>query len=214
MIIKGNMTKKAYEDIIRSTVEQNRDNIIERLNSLDLLANDIVQKLILEGIDINADFEEMNGRPVSNSFMNRTISFVDEFKDGNQLFGSTYFSALLLAYKALKKRHLPESIELAKVIIAILQLQIGALGERLSRKINDGVFDKKDDDIDILDDLGDIIQLNYQAVGLSGLEYLLEIQKPAVDTVERRILLFAQMLIEKIYSCVHDYKSLIDSNWM
>lgn len=206
--------KKAYEDIIRSTVEQNRDNIIERLNSLDLLANDIVHKLILEGIDINADFEEMNGRPVSNSFMSRTISFVDEFRDGNQLFGSTYFSALLLAYKALKKKLLPESIELAKVIIAILQLQIGALGERLSRKINDGVFDKKDDDIDILDDLGDIIQLNYQAVGLSGLEYLLEIQKPSVDTVERRILLFAQMLIEKIYSCVLDYKSLIDSNWM
>ena len=206
--------KKAYEDIIRSTVEQNRDNIIIRLNSIDGLANDIVKSMNSNGIDIDKDFEAFNGRRVSDSYMSKTISFVREFEEGNQLFGSTYYSALLMAYKQAKKYHMAESLELAQVIISILELQIGALGEKLSRRINDGVFDKKDDEIDIFDDLGDIIQLNYQSVGMSGLEYLLGIQMPGMDSPQGRILRFAQLLIERIYSCVLDYKSLIDSNWM
>lgn len=206
--------KKAYEDIIRGTVEQNRDSIIERLNSLDSVASEIASALSEKGIDINADFNLRNGRPVSDSFMNKSINFVKEFEEGDNLFKSNYFSALLMAYKSMKKEKIHKSAELAKIILAVIQLQVGALGEKLSRKINDGIFNKKDDEIDILDDLGDIIQLNYQAVGMSGLEYLLEIQEPDCSTPDGQIVLFAQKLIEKIYSCVLDYKSLIDSNWM
>lgn len=100
--------------------------------------------------------------------MNKTITFVSEFKDGNDIFKSNYLSALLLSYKALNKEGAKECNELGKVVTAILQLQIGALGEKLTRRINDGVFEKRDDDLDILEDLGDIIQLNYQSVGMSG----------------------------------------------
>lgn len=107
-----------------------------------------------------------------------------------------------------------ESNELGRIVLSILQLQVGALGEKLTHRLNEGIFDKKDEDLDILDDLGDVIQLNYQAVGMAGLEYLLEIQTPDLEKPEGRILRFAQLLIEKVYSCVLDYKSLIDSNWM
>lgn len=206
--------RKAFEDIIRSTVEQNRENIIKRLNTLDVLASTIVSEMQSEGIDINSDFEGVNGRAVSNSFMNRTITFVHEFSDGDDLFKSNYFSALLMAYKCFRKKSAKEAGELGKVVISILQLHIGALGEKLTHRLNEGIFDKKDDELDILDDLGDIIQLNYQSVGMSGLEYLLEIQCPDMSSSEGRILRFSQKLIEKIYSCVLDYKSLIDSNWM
>lgn len=206
--------KKAYEDIIRSTVEQNRDSIVNRLNDMDALAAQVVADLEKRGIHIDEDFLTVNDREVSNSFMNKTITFVSEFKEGNDIFKSNYFSALLLAYKELNKKGEKESHELGKVVTAILQLQIGALGEKLTRRINDGVFEKRDDDLDILEDLGDIIQLNYQSVGMSGLEYLLEIQEPDLSTESGRILLFAQKMIERIYSCVLDYKSLIDSNWM
>lgn len=206
--------KKAFEDIIRSTVEQNRKNIIDRLNDLDTIASQIVAEMRADTIDIDQDFQNINGRAVSDSFMDRTISFVDEFKDGDKLFKSNYYSSLLLAYKALRKKKTTKAGELGKIITAILQLHIGALGETLTHRLNEGVFNKKDDDLDILDDLGDIIQLNYQSVGMAGLEYLLDIQAPDISSEEGRILKFAQKLIEKIYSCVLDYKSLIDSNWM
>ena len=206
--------KKAYEDIIRSTVEQNREGIIARLNTLDQISRDIVSSMKNKNIDIDADFAQVNERTVTNSFMNRSITFIPEFEDGNDLFKSNYFSALIMSYKRMRKNHSPHAPELGKIILAILQLQVGALGEKLTHRLNEGVFKDKDEELDILDDLGDIIQLDYKSVGMAGLEYLLELQKPESDTPEGRILQFAQYLIEKIYSCVLDYKSLIDSNWM
>ena len=61
--------------------------------------------------------------------------------------------------------------------MSILQLQVGALGDELSKKINEGFFSKKDNSIDFFDDLGDIFQLDYSCSGLTGLEYLLTEKK-------------------------------------
>ena len=94
-----------------------------------------------------------------------------------------------------------------------MQLQIGALSENLSRSINDNLFSKKDENIDIFDDFGELIKLNYNVAGVSGLEYLLENQKVDINTPYGIIVRFSQLLIEDIYASVLDYKTLIDSNW-
>lgn len=60
-----------------------------------------------------------------------------------------------------------------------MQLQLGVLSEELSKNINDNLFSKKDERIDILDDFGELIQLNYNAAGVSGSEFLLE--NPTID---------------------------------
>lgn len=103
--------------------------------------------------------------------------------------------------------------EIRKIILAIFQLQIGALSENLTRKINDGIFKDKDDSIDLLDDIGDIIQLNSQSTGLAGLEYVMENKSVQINSDEELVLQFARNVIEAIYASVLDYKSLIDSNW-
>lgn len=207
--------KRAFEDIISSTVEQNRDKIIEKLNNFDEYAKEISLQLKNESnIDISEIFRKINERTVTDTFMNMSITYIKEFNEGNCLFSSNYFSALLMAYKKIKKIKKRESCELGKIIIFILQLQIGALSEKLTRRLNEGLFSKKDEDLDILDDLSDIIQLNYQSVGTAGFEYLLDIQKTDSTENEGKILIFAQNILEKIYADVLDYKSLIDSNWM
>lgn len=53
----------------------------------------------------------------------------------------------------------------------------------------------------------------FQATGLTGMEYLLEKKKAALSDNAGKILLFAQNIIESVYSSVLVYKSLIDSNW-
>ena len=103
--------------------------------------------------------------------------------------------------------------ELREILIAILQLQIGALGENLSRRISDNLFSKKIDEVDIFDDLGELVQLNYRSTGVSGLEYLLDCKRTSPRTDEEVVLCFAQELLENIFASVLDYKSLIDSNW-
>lgn len=145
--------------------------------------------------------------------MNAIVSFNEAFKEGNEIFKSQYFSALLEIYKKKDTLGINEKSELGKILVSLLQLQIGALSENLKRRINDNLFLKKDDEIDLFDDLGEIIRLNYQTTGLTGMEYLLENKKSSTTDDRGKILRFAQNIIESVYSSVLDYKSLIDSNW-
>lgn len=206
--------KTVFEAIIKDTIEHNRDSIIDKMNNFDSIAK--IEETKLEGeydkkySDI---IEEKLQTKLKNCNMKQEISFIEYFNEGNKLFESNYFSSLLKLYK------LPDIFdentrnEIRKIILAIFQLQIGALSENLTRKINDGIFRQKDDEIDLLDDIGDIIQLNSQSTGLCGLEYVMENKKFNLNTDSDLVLNFARNVIESIYASVLDYKSLIDSNW-
>ena len=139
------------------------------------------------------------------------IAYNDVFKDGNKLFESNYFSALLLVYK--DKIGGSDRKLLGQMILSVMQLQLGALGEKLTRNINDNLFKRKDENIDLFEDFGELIKLNYNAAGVSGLEFLLEPQKFDTTTSYGVVLRFAQFLLEEIYSSVLDYKAVIDSYW-
>lgn len=143
-----------------------------------------LQRCKKRGVDIDNIFQKVIGRSVDNVNMSSDVKFIDEFKQGNGLFGNSYFSALLLAYKKKTVINGEQRNELGKIILSIIQLQAGALSEELTRKINDSLFSRKDDEIDIFDDIGEIIQLNYSASGLSGMEYLLEQRKADINTDE------------------------------
>ena len=207
--------RRAYEEIIHGTVEQNRDYIIRQLRSIDTISDGIVEKFSKKGISVSAAFKEVNEQEVENSYMGTAVRFNKALsKEEDNLFSSHYYSACLLAYMKMKRSIPSEAKELGKIITAILQLEIGALGEKLVNNINEGLFEEKINELDILDDLGDIIHLDYQAVGLSGFEYLLEMHEDNFGTDSGIILAFARELLQKIYASVLDYKTLIDSNWM
>ena len=205
--------KTVFQNIIKDTVEHNRNGIIKQINNFDDLAKNEAAVLKKDGIDIDKIIENLLGRELDNIQMGQAVSFIDEFKQGNELFNSSYFSALLLIYKNKNIISGEQRLELGRVLLSIIQLHVGALSETLTRKINDGLFAKKDDEIDIFDDIGEIIQLNYSSSGLTGMEYLLEQRKSDVSTDAGKCLRFAQMIIESIYATVLDYKSLIDANW-
>lgn len=201
--------KSVFENIISSTVEHNRTLIIEKVNAFDEMALWVASSM--NDVDVDAAFYSILGRKVSNIKLSQDIAYNENFQKGNLLFRSNYFSALLLVYKGLKKDDAKTA--LGRILLSIMQLQLGALSEDLTRTINDNLFAKKDDDIDLFDDFGELIQLNYKAAGVSGLELLLENRKFEIDTPIGIVLFFAQKLIENIYASVLDYKSLIDSNW-
>lgn len=205
--------KTVFQNIIKDTVEHNRENIIKRINQFDVVAKKEVESMLEDGIDMNAVFKDLLGKEVFNIKMGQTIKFIDELQQGNELFDSSYYSALLMVYKKSNILNKEQRVELGKILLSILQLHIGALSESLTRKINDGLFAKKDDDIDFFDDIGEIIQLNYSSSGLTGMEYLLDKHEADVYSEGGKCLRFAQKIIESIYAVVLDYKSLIDANW-
>ena len=205
--------KAVFQNIIRDTVEHNRKRIIERINRFDDIAKKESAAMKKDGIDVDAAIETLLGRELNNIHMGQTIAFIEEFKQGNALFDSSYFSALLLLYKGRNILGDDHRRELGKILLSIIQLHIGALSETLSRRINDGLFYKKDDEIDLFDDIGEIIQLNYSSSGLAGMEYLLDQKNADVSDNPGKCLRFAQRIIESLYADVLDYKSLIDANW-
>ena len=202
--------KSVFENIIANTVEHNRTRIIEKVNSFDEIADEIIKKW--EGIEVDQAFLALLQKPVSGIKLSQVIEYNESFKNGNALFESNYFSALLLVYKMLKD-DCSDKRTLKRILIAIMQLQLGALSEDLSRSINDNLFTKKDDEIDLFDDFGELIQINYTDTGVSGLELLLDKREEDISTSIGIVVSFAQKIIEHIYSSVLDYKSLIDSNW-
>lgn len=205
--------KTVFQNIIKDTVEHNRDNIIKRINRFDEIASKEIDSMMKDGIDMNEVLKGLLGKDVSNIRMGQTIKFIDELQQGNELFDSSYYSAFLMVYKKKDILTREQRVELGKILLSILQLHIGALSESLTRKINDGLFAKKDDDIDFFDDIGEIIQLNYSSSGLSGMEYLLDKHEVDITSDGGKCLCLAQKIIESIYAVVLDYKSLIDANW-
>ena len=211
----GSYGKTVFESIIKDTIEHNRERIIKKLNDFDDIAKyeeDKINKKYVKSI--TAIIEEKLGTKLNNCNLKQQIAFINYFEDGNKIFSSNYLSALLKVYK--DKSLIPDNIrlELRKIILSIFQLQIGALSETLTKKINDGIFSKKDDEIDLFDDIGEILQLNYQASGLSGLEYVMEAKTiEVISDDDHALLQFARNIIENIYASVLDYKTLIDSNW-
>lgn len=203
--------KSVIENIIKDTLEHKRDYIIRKLNDFDSYAENA--KKHIENID-DIISNKLN-RQVSGCQLNTVISFNRALKRGNKIFKSHYFSALLLIYKNKKLRD-DLQFELKKIIVSILQLQIGALGSYLVKNINDNIFDQKDEEIDLFDDIGEVLRLNYQSAGVIGIEYLYDNFKSTdISTLdeESKIVYFAKYILEDIFSSVLDYKSLIDSNW-
>lgn len=207
--------KLAFQNIVYDTLQHNREDIIKRINNFDGLAKEVAGTFtecnILDVLD-----ELVKGN-TSNS---TTIALISELSNGNALFTSKCFSKLLSIYTNSGLLNDPNSgcnpetrSYLRKILLSIMQLHIGALGEDMIQKLNSHVFKDKPDNLDFLDELGEIFQLDYSASGMLGLELLLEKRRINQDTPFGKILEFAFKILESIYVGVLDYKSLIDSNW-
>lgn len=203
-----------FETIVKDTLEHNRKVIISQTEIFDEIAKTEeknIQKKYPEFSFSDIITKYLN-KPIDECNLSQSMIFNHAFnKEGNNIFKSNYFSAIALLYKQKKSTSLGNTI--GKILLAILQLQIGALSEGLSRNVNENIFETKDDSFDFLDDIGNIISLNYQSIGISGLELLNEKSNFEPQTEDEFINLFLIKIMESIYSSVLDYKSLIDSHW-
>ena len=207
----GTFGKSVFQNIIMSTVEHRRGQIVEKINDIDNIASVVIEKMYADGEDVNKAFEQLINREVTNVHLDQVIAFNDAFKEGNKLFESSFFSGLLMVYRDYPDD--PHRTVLGKILLSIMQLHLGALSEDLARNINDNLFKTKDERIDLFDDFGELIKLNYSAAGVGGLEFLLENMQIEKGSPYTTLLRFAQLLIEEVYASVLDYKTLIDSNW-
>ena len=67
--------KTVFQNIIKDTVEHNRDRIIEQINQFDDIARQEAASMEQQGVDINSVIENLLDRELDNIHMGQTISF-------------------------------------------------------------------------------------------------------------------------------------------
>ena len=101
--------------------------------------------------------------------------------------------------------------DLKNIVRSFIELLIGAIGEDFLHRINDSIFEKKPDSIDIFDDFCGYFKFDYKRI--SGLDYLLENRSKKIEsgmTSGEAVTEFSRMILEEIFVVALDYQSLID----
>lgn len=206
-------TKGQYDTVVKGSLENKRNIILDYLRGFDNNANYIISKMEKQGKNIDGDFKVVLKQEVGSFNYGKDIKLNRLFdEDFNNLFTSDYFSAFLKAIQMEgTSGYFKKNIR--SITRAILELLIGSLGEELTHRLNDGIFEKSPDTIDLFDDLGAIFTLDYKNTGMRGLELLIEHETVEIEDEEGRILEFGLLILEDIYSRALDYQALIDSNW-
>ncbi|CAI3245401.1 hypothetical protein [Clostridium neonatale] len=209
-------TKGQYDSLVKGSLENKRNHILEYLKNFDDNVGYIVEKLSTKKINIDEIIEKILGESIGTYTYGKEIKLNHIFDEGfNDLFSSEYFSAFLRAMQ-LDGTSYKFKNSLKNITRAILELLIGSIGEELTHRLNDGIFEKSPDSIDLFDDLGSIFILDYKNTGMKGLELLIESEDFDIEKLtddEEIIVKFGLMILEDIYSRALDYQTLIDMNW-
>lgn len=208
-------TKTQYESIVKGSLENKRNNILDYLNNFDEKVNLISQRLHDNGLDIDKVFLDITGLELGAYNYSHIIKLNPLLGGDNALFESNYFSAFLKLLE-IEEVSYQFKINIRNITRAILELLIGSLGEDLIHRLNDGIFYNSPESIDLFDDLGAIFTLDYSNTGMKGLELLIENEDLNIEedySNEEKITKFGLQILEDIYSRALDYQMLIDSNW-
>jgi hypothetical protein len=98
-----------------------------------------------------------------------------------------------------------------------LQLLVGAHGQALVQRLNQELFEAAPDDLPIFDDVTGMFRLEFNRIGSTALELLLEENRrfEIGENADANSLFcaIAQQVLENIFTTVLDYQQLIDSHF-
>lgn len=208
--------RSQYEELVKGSLESKRYTIIKYMDSFDENVSYIVKKLEKDGIYIDEIFEELISCSLEKLSCGKHVKLNTLFVGNHDaLFSARYFSAFLAAMK-IKEADITFKNSMKDMVRTLLELLIGSLGENLIHKLNDGIFEKSPDTLDVFDDLGNIFSLNYEGTGMRGLEWIIEKGEENIFKLkcnEEIIVEFGRMILEDLFCKALDYKFLLDSNW-
>lgn len=97
-----------------------------------------------------------------------------------------------------------------------MELLVGAIGQSLVSQLNEELFTAAPDELNVFDDLSGVFSLNYQGVGQTGMEIVIE--ETSIDLKEDTdgLTVFRELgrsILEEIYCQAMDYQALIDSHF-
>ncbi|GEN36600.1 hypothetical protein [Aneurinibacillus danicus] len=203
--------KGEFEGLIASSLEYRRGNILGFLDDFDENVNKILSNWDISEEIIREKFYEETGIEFGAVLYGQVIKLNEKLAEKVKLFDSEFFSAFL---KVLEFNQ--QNRNLKRVVRAFLELLVGACGQNLVSRLNEELFEQAPDELSVFDDLSGIFNLNYQGVGQTGMEIVIEEQPVPIDESFKLADVFAELgkrILEEIYSQALDYQALIDSHF-
>ena len=204
--------RNEFTSLIESSIEYRRAEIVRRLNQFDSECDSAMQSLGLTRELLEQRFVESTGYSIGDRLYTHAIRLNELLAKDVNLFSSNYYSAMLDTIK-----ENPGSDDLKRYVTAFLQLLIGAHGQDLVRKLNQELFESAPDDLPIFDDVAGIFRLEFNRVGSTALELLLEenrtFESGGEASLASVLCAIAQKVLENIFTTVLDYQKLIDDHF-
>lgn len=202
--------KTEYKQIIDSTFENKRNNIIEFLKIFDKKAKALVNSKDFIAFNINKCFENITGEKPDDYFINNDVEINAAFNDQVNLFESSYFSLLLKVIQEKGK----DTVNLIKIVKAFLELWVGAVGKEYIQSLNTNMFSRKKDDfsMDIFNEFTDFFSFNSRHITCLDILYNNTIPECHLDSTDYiKITYFASSLLTELLQSSIDYQELVDS---
>lgn len=203
--------KNEFTNLIESSIEYRKKEIIRRLNDFDNEGDQALKELGLEKqklIDLfNAKMASIYGEELYSTAVQMNPLLANDVK----LFGTELYSAVLAIISS------PENTaNLQRYAGAFLQLLVGAHGQDLVQRLNQELFESAPDNIPIFDDISGMFKLEFNRAGFTALELLLDKQQEydvENGTLADFMSAICQKILENLFTTVLDYQSLIDNHF-
>lgn len=204
--------KNEFTSIIESSIQYKRNEIIKKLNDFD---NEFIwacSKLGIEESVIKEKFSDEMGKDIGETLYDQDIKINEKLTNDVKLFGTEYYSAALEIIRSKSNCD-----DLRRYVIAFLQLLVGAYGQDFVQNLNEELFESAPDDLPIFDDIFGMFRLEFERVGSTALELLLN-EERTFDTTENATVInlfsaITQQILENIFCSVLDYQKLIDDHF-
>ncbi|MGG3740379.1 hypothetical protein [Paenibacillus chibensis] len=203
--------KSDYEGIIASSLEYRKDDILTYLEQLDQHVLRLLRSWTVREDDVREAFRAETGHELGQILYGQAVRLNSRLAESVGLFNSAFFSAWL----KLLELH-PDQTGLQHGVRAILELLVGACGQRLVAKLNEEVFEAAPDKLSVFDDLSGIFSLNYHSVGQTGMDIVLGEPAQPVTEEDAPVDIFSALcrtVLEDMYSRTLDYQALVDSHF-
>jgi hypothetical protein len=204
--------RNEFTSLIESSIEYRREEIIRRLNQFDRECDDAICQLGIDRPLLEELFSRATGDQIGNRLYSQAIRLNALLARDVRLFESEFYSAMLDIVKRGEG-----SDDLRRYVSSFLQLLVGAHGQSLVQKLNQELFEAAPDDLPIFDDISGMFRLEFNKVGITALELLLEEKRNFTTgdgaTAASLLSALAQQVLENIFTTVLDYQALIDAHF-
>lgn len=203
--------KGEFEGLIASSLENRRSNILDYLDNFDTNITNLLRNWKVSETLVREKFAIETDEQIGDMRYNQAIRLNEKLASRVPLFESDYFSAFL----RLLEKH-PTDRYLKRIVRAYLELLVGAIGQSLVSQLNEELFTAAPDELSVFDDLSGIFSLNYQGVGQTGMEIVIEETPIEIDKDTEGLTIFRELgrsILEEIYCQAMDYQALIDSHF-